>query len=85
MSSPTITPTPPGGPPQEGQSGPSAGGGQLMGAAQRLAKLSQDAQAIAQEIPAAAPQMREVINQVRQATVQMIQQQRQAQQPSPQI
>lgn len=57
----------------------------MMGAAQKLAKLSADAQALANELPPAAPMMREVVNQIRQATMQLIQQQRQAQQPTPQI
>ena len=57
----------------------------MMGAAQRLAKLSSDAQQIASELPSTAPMMREIQNKVREATMQLIQQQRQAQQPTPQI
>lgn len=79
---------PAGGPPQGGPpagGAPGGGGGSMMGSAQKLAKLSQDAQAIASELPSTAPQMREIQNKVREATMQLIQQQRQAQTPTPQI
>jgi hypothetical protein len=53
--------------------------------AQMLAKLSMDANKIAQVLPEAAPMMREVENQVRMATLKMIQQRTAQQQASPQI
>jgi len=53
--------------------------------AQMLAKLSMDANKIAQVLPEAAPMMREVENQVRMATMKMIQQRTAQQQASPQI
>lgn len=50
-----------------------------------LAKLAMDANKIAETIPETAPMMREVQNQVRMATMKMIQQRTQQQQASPQI
>jgi hypothetical protein len=57
----------------------------MIGSAQKLAKLAADAQQIAGELPATAPMMREVAQKVREATMVLIQQQRQAQQPTPAI
>jgi hypothetical protein len=53
--------------------------------AQMLAKLAMDANKIAEIVPEAAPMMREVQNQVRMATMKMIQQRTAQQQASPQI
>ena len=90
MGSPALTPAPPaGGPPQgapgAGAGAPQPGGGDKGPVAQRLARLSMDAQGIAGDDPTTAPMMREVQNQVRMATMKMIQQKQQAQQASPQI
>ena len=91
MGSPALTPAPPaGGPPQQGAPGagagaPQPGGGDKGPVAQRLARLSMDAQGIAGDDPTTAPMMREVQNQVRMATMKMIQQKQQAQQAAPQI
>ena len=78
MASPASPLTPPtaGGPPPGG-----AGGG----AAQSLARLAMDAQKIASESPETAPMMREIQNQVRMATMKMIQQRQATQQQTPQI
>jgi hypothetical protein len=70
---------------------PGAGAGasqpspQTGGPAQKLGRLAMDAQSIASEMPEAAPMMREVQNQVRMATMKMIQQRQQTQQATPQI
>lgn len=53
--------------------------------AQMLAKLAMDANKISEIVPEAAPMMREVQNQVRMATMKMIQQRTAQQQASPQI
>jgi hypothetical protein len=50
-----------------------------------LAKLAMDAQKIAGSSPEAAPMMREVQNQVRMATMKIIQQRQATQQQTPQI
>jgi hypothetical protein len=57
----------------------------MGGPAQKLARLAMDAQKIASESPETAPMMREVENQVRQATMKMIQQRQAQQQATPQI
>jgi hypothetical protein len=57
----------------------------MGGVAQKLARLAMDAQAISSESPETAPMMREVQNQVRMATMKMIQQRAQTQQATPQI
>ena len=91
MASPASPLTPPaaggppsGGPPPMGGAGASGqpGGG---GAAQSLARLAMDAQKIASESPETAPMMREIQNQVRMATMKMIQQRQATQQATPQI
>ena len=91
MASPASPLTPPaaggppsGGPPPMGGAGASGqpGGG---GAAQSLARLAMDAQKIASESPETAPMMREIQNQVRMATMKMIQQRQATQQQTPQI
>ena len=76
-------PIPPGGAPGAGGPGPSGPPG--GGAAQSLAKLAMDAQKISSESPETAPMMREVQNQVRMATMKMIQQRQATQQATPQI
>jgi hypothetical protein len=89
MGSPAISPASPadaqapagGAAPQ-----PSPGGGGDKGpVAQRLARLSLDAQGISGDAPETAPMMREIQNQVRMATMKIIQQRQQAQQATPQI
>lgn len=96
MASPQITPNPAdaGGPPPGGAPGPagpaSAGGpppgsGSGGNTAQSLAKLAMDAQKISADSPETAPMMREIQNQVRMATMKMIQQRQQTQQATPQI
>jgi hypothetical protein len=50
-----------------------------------LARLAMDAQKIASESPETAPMMREIQNQVRMATMKMIQQRQATQQQTPQI
>lgn len=91
MGSPALTPAPPAGGPPQGTPGagagapPSGGGGDKGPVAQRLARLSMDAQGIAGDDPTTAPMMREIQNQVRMATMKMIQSKQQAQQASPQI
>jgi hypothetical protein len=90
MGSPALTPAPPAGglqgPPGAGPGAPSPGGGGDKGpVAQRLARLAMDAQGIAGDSPETAPMMREVQNQVRMATMKMIQQKQQTQQMAPQI
>lgn len=82
MASPAITPAPQaaGGPQQAPPSGAGAGG-----PAQKLARLAMDAQSIASESPETAPMMREVQNQVRMATMKMIQQRQATQQATPSI
>ena len=67
-------------PPMAGPSGSAMGG-----VAQKLARLAMDAQSISSESPEAAPMMREIQNQVRMATMKMIQQRQQTQQATPQI
>jgi len=52
---------------------------------QDLIKLNMDAQKIAQDNPATAPMMKEIGNQVRLATMKMIQARQQQQQATPQI
>jgi len=90
MASPAQMPMPPGaggasmgGPPSPGGAGPSGPPG--GGAAQSLAKLAMDAQKISSESPETAPMMREVQNQVRMATMKMIQQRQATQQATPAI
>lgn len=95
MATPPQSPMPPdagGAAPQGGA--PGAGGihpsipdaiGQSGGTAQKLAKLAMDAQKIAGDSPETAPMMREVQNQVRMATMKMIQQRAASQQQTPQI
>lgn len=92
MGSPALTPASPapGGPPQgapgAGAGAPQPGGGGDKGpVAQRLARLSLDAQGISGDAPETAQMMREIQNQVRMATMKMIQQKQQTQQASPQI
>lgn len=58
---------------------------QSGGSAQKLARLAMDAQSIASDSPETAPMMREVQNQVRMATMKMIQSRQQTQQQTPQI
>ncbi len=84
LTPPTAGGPPPGGPPPMGGAGASGqpGGG---GAAQSLARLAMDAQKIASESPETAPMMREIQNQVRMATMKMIQQRQATQQQTPQI
>lgn len=88
MGSPAISPAPPaaGGPSAPG-AGPSAPpqGGDKGPIAQRLARLALDAQGISGDSPETAPMMREIQNQVRMATMKMIQQRQQTQQASPAI
>jgi len=92
MASPSITPVspaaggalPPGGAPGAGGAPPQAGGDKGP-VAQRLARLSMDAQGLAADAPEMAPMMREVQNQVRMATMKMIQQKQATQQQTPQI
>ena len=73
-------------PPQPGAGGPPPQAmQQLQPPAQMLAKLAMDANKIAEIAPEAAPMMREVANQVRMATMKMIQQRSAQQQASPQI
>ncbi len=90
MASPAITPMPPaaggatpppGGAPGAGGLGAPAGGG----TAQSLARLAMDAQKIAGDAPETAPMMREIQNQVRMATMKMIQQRQATQQATPPI
>lgn len=91
MATNPITPQPPvaGGAPQGGAPGaggsPSPGGMQAGGTAQKLARLSMDAQSISSESPETAPMMREVQNQVRMATMKMIQMRQATQQATPPI
>jgi hypothetical protein len=94
MGTPAQTPMPPaaggpppGGPPGAGGVSPSGPppGGPGGGSAQSLAKLAMDAQKIASESPETAPMMREVQNQVRMATMKMIQQRQATQQATPAI
>ncbi len=84
LTPPTAGGPPPGGPPPMGGAGASGqpGGG---GAAQSLARLAMDAQKIASESPETAPMMSEIQNQVRMATMKMIQQRQATQQQTPQI
>ena len=85
LTPPAAGGPPPGGPPPmggAGASGPPTGGG---GAAQSLARLAMDAQKIASESPETAPMMREIQNQVRMATMKMIQQRQATQQATPAI
>ena len=84
LTPPAAGGPPPGGPPPMGGAGASGqpGGG---GAAQSLARLAMDAQKIASESPETAPMMREIQNQVRMATMKMIQQRQATQQQTPQI
>lgn len=58
---------------------------QLQPPAQMLAKLAMDAQKVAEVVPEAAPMMREVQNQVRQATMKLIQAKASQMQQAPQI
>ena len=84
MATTAINPAPSSGP----QMGPGAGAApspQMGGTAQKLARLAMDAQQIAAENPETAPMMREVQNQVRQATMKMIQMRQQTQQATPAI
>ena len=87
-----------GAPPANPPSGPGAGPGpagpggmnpmmasQLQPPAQMLAKLAMDAQKVAEVVPEAAPMMREVQNQVRQATMKLIQAKASQMQQAPQI
>lgn len=95
MGTPAITPAPPqggpdqgpppGGAPQPGGVLHMAGNQDFLDPAKKLAKLAEDAKDIAEAIPASAPMMREVANQVRMATMKLIQQHSQPQQPTPQI
>jgi hypothetical protein len=90
MGSPALTPAPPaGGPPQAapgaGPGAPPPGGGDKGPVAQRLARLAMDAQGISGDAPETAPMMRAIQDQVRQATMKMIQNKQQTQQASPQI
>lgn len=55
------------------------------GTAQKLARLAMDAKQISADAPETAPMMREVENQVRMATMKMIQQRQAAQQATPPI
>jgi len=55
------------------------------GTAQSLARLAMDAQKIAADAPETAPMMRAIQDQVRQATMKMIQQRQATQQATPQI
>ena len=84
LTPPAAGGPPPGGPPPMGGAGASGqpGGG---GAAQSLARLAMDAQKIASESPETAPMMREIQNQVRMATMKMIQQRQATQQATPAI
>lgn len=93
-TAPQITPPSPAGlgpggggvaPPQPGAGPSPAATQQLQPPAQLLAKLAMDANKIAELVPEAAPMMREVQNQVRMATMKMIQQRSAQQQASPQI
>ena len=95
MATPSTLPMPPnsgspqgapgaGGSPSSGASSP-GGSPQGGGAVQKLARLAMDAQAIASESPETAQMMREVQNQVRMATMKMIQQRQATQQQTPQI
>lgn len=83
MGSPAISPAPPSAGPQQGP--PGGGGAPQGGTAQSLARLAMDAQKIAGDAPETAPMMREVQNQVRMATMKMIQQRQATQQATPQI
>lgn len=82
MASPAINPTPsPAGQPQ-GSGGAGAPSGSV---AQDLSKLAMDSQKISAAAPETAPMMREVQNQIRMATMKVIQMRQQAQQATPQI
>lgn len=77
--------SPQGGAPGAGGSPSPGGSPQGGGAAQKLARLAMDAQGIASESPETAPMMREIQNQVRMATMKMIQMRAATQQQTPQI
>jgi len=85
LTPPTAGGPPPGGPPPMGGAGASAGGPPGGGAPQSLARLAMDAQKIASESPETAPMMREIQNQVRMATMKMIQQRQATKQATPAI
>lgn len=61
------------------------GGGSSQGAPQALAKLALDSQQIAADSPETAPMMREIQNQVRMATMKVLQMRQASQQATPQI
>lgn len=85
MASPAINSTQSaGGPPQQGGA-PGGGSGTQGNVTQDLARLSMDAEKIAGDNPETAPMMRAVQDQVRQATLKIIQMRQAAQQQSPQI
>jgi len=91
MGTPALNPMPLAGGPQGSPAGapptgaPTMGGGGGGATAQKLSRLAMDAQGIASESPETAPMMKEVQNQVRMATVKMIQQRAATQQQTPQI
>ena len=87
--------TPPPSGPDAGSGGDAspAGGGMVQMAgnqdfldpAKKLAKMAADAKDFAESSPASAPMMREIQNQVRQATMKLMQTHMASQQPTPQI
>ena len=88
MGTPAITPQPPQGPPNGAPTGaaPSPGGsGGGTAEMAGFARLSQMAQQQASAFSEAAPMMREVQNQVRMATMKVIQARQAPQQQTPQI
>lgn len=87
MATLPTSPVPPamGQPPAAGGAAPQPQTSQPGGTAQKLARLAMDAQSIASDAPETAPMMREIQNQVRQATMKMIQQRQAQQQATPQI
>ena len=92
MASPAVTPASPqtGAQPlpggaQAGAGAAAGGASQAGGTAGKLARLAMDAQGIASDAPETAPMMREIQNQVRMATMKMIQMRQAAQQQTPAI
>ncbi len=87
MGTPAITPQPPQGSPNGAPSGaaPSPGGGGGTAGMASFARLSQMAQQAASEFPEAAPMMREIQNQVRMATMKVIQSKQAPPQQTPSI
>lgn len=91
MASPAQSPMDPGAgsPPTPGPSGPIAAAADAThdagGPTQALIKLAMDAKKISEDHAETAPMMREIQNQVRMATMKVIQSRQQTQQSAPQI